>query len=69
MKDKVKAHLVERYELTRWPFLSIVELQNEFGTEIHEVLKELEEAGEIRLREGINYKLVELVGIIGRATQ
>ena len=54
MKDKVKAHLAECYELTRWPFLSIVELQNEFGTEIHEVLKELEEPGEIRLREGIN---------------
>ncbi|MEN6621968.1 MAG: hypothetical protein ABFD50_10510 [Smithella sp.] len=60
MKEKVKAYLLEKYTLTRWPFLSVIELQNEFGKEVYDVLSELEEEKVIRLREGMNFKLVEV---------
>ena len=59
MKQQSKEILIDKYKKTNWPFMSELELYKELGQKPD--LKGLEEEGFIKIHEGINHKIIELI--------
>lgn len=57
-----KANLIQflnnGYKITRWPFFKTSTIEKVFG---QDALKQLENEGVVRSRQGINYELTELL--------
>lgn len=56
----VTEYLESKYQKTKWPFFSEIEVMNKFkgcNDELNQLFKE----GKIRVREGMNARLIELI--------
>lgn len=61
LKNRIWEYLSERYEKTKCPYYSYVEIQNTFGKENRAALNELREEGLIVKTNGSNGPLIKII--------
>ena len=61
MKQQILSYLIDHYNKTKWPYVNIMEIKNQFINDISDELNDLYQEGYIIKEEGANTPLIKLI--------
>lgn len=61
MKQQILSYLIDHYNKTKWPYVNLMEIKNQFGNNISNELNDLYQEGFITKEEGANTPLIKLI--------